>query len=60
MTPSAFNLFLIVVLIEDVKVFKLLVLVSIADNLDAALEVKLFKLPVLVSIELNLVFVVPL
>jgi hypothetical protein len=45
MTPSLFNLDLIVVLMDEVKVFKLPVLVSIADNLLIADAVNVFKLP---------------
>jgi hypothetical protein len=55
---SESNLFLIVVLIDDVKPFKELVDVSIASILLLILVVKLFKLPVLVSKALSLPFCV--
>ena len=54
-TPSVFNLFLIVVLIDEVKLFNELVEVSMALTLVNALDVNEFKLPVLVSMALTLV-----
>ena len=57
-TPSLSNLDFIVVLIEDVKLFKLLVDVSIDVNLPAVLELNVLREPVDVSIASNLPFCV--